>query len=214
MIKLALVDDDAIVRDNFRRIFSLFDEVKILWAAKDGEDALKRLQDALVIPDVILMDIEMRKMNGIEATHKIRAGHPEIKIVMLSIVNDEERVRQAFFAGAEGYLLKDEKPLKMLELIKDAIDERFPLSPAIARLMLNSLRKSSKTRQNPEKFHLTKREIEILKHLVLGETYKKIGHALNVSPLTVRSHMENIYNKLNVNSKVEAVSDAIRNGWF
>jgi len=214
MIKLALVDDSAAVRDNLERIFDLFDEVKILWIAGDGKAAVQKIKKGINLPDVILMDIEMRVMSGIEATRRIKALQSNIKVVMLSIVRNKEEVQQAIYAGADGYLLKDEKPLKMLELIKDALEDRYPLSPEIAKQTFQSIRKSASPQKSPDDYQLTKREIEILEYLVSGQTYTEMAEHLSVSPLTIRSHMENLYRKLNVHNKVEAVSIAIKNSWF
>ncbi len=214
MIKLAIVDDSPVIRENLERVFSLFDEIEICWIAKDGEEAVWEVEKGLAIPDVILMDIEMRVMNGIEATQRIKSVKPDIKVVILSVVREENLVQQALQAGADGYLLKDEKPMKMLELIKNAVEGRFPLSPEIAQQTLKTLRNSGSPKESPKDYQLTKREQEVLKHLVGGKTYQQIAEELVVSPLTIRSHMENLYRKLNINNKAEAVSIAVKNGWF
>jgi DNA-binding NarL/FixJ family response regulator len=212
-IKLAIVDDRPEIRESLHQIFSLFDEVEICWMAKDGEEAIWEVEKDLSIPDVILMDIEMRVINGIEATKRIKSIKPQITIVVLSVVRDESLVKQAILAGADGYLLKDEKPLKMLELVKYALEGRFPLSPEIARQTVDRLRTADNPQKSPQDYHLTKREKEVLMHLVAGKTYQQIAEELLVSPLTIRSHMENLYRKLSVNSKAEAVALAVKNGW-
>jgi len=111
-------------------------------------------------------------------------------------------------------LLKDEKPLTMLELIKNALEGRFPLSPLIAQQTLKTLRNSDNSKKTPKDYQLTKREMEVLKHLIEGKTYQQIAEVLIVSPLTIRSHIENLYRKLNVNNKAEAVAIAVKNQWF
>lgn len=214
MIKLAIVDDNAVVRDNLKQIFNLFEEVTILWIAKDGEEAVWKVENDLEKPQVILMDIQMRVMNGIEATKRIKALNPAVKVVMLSVVQEKEDVQHAFRAGADGYLLKDEKPLKMLELVKNALENRYPLSPAIAQQTFQTFRKSIESKQSPVDYQLTKRETEVLEQLVLGKSYQEIANKLVISPLTVRSHMENLYHKLNVNKKAKAISIALKNNWF
>jgi DNA-binding NarL/FixJ family response regulator len=214
MIKLAIVDDSSAIRENLERIFELFDEVEICWVAKDGEEAVWQVEKALHLPHIILMDIEMRVMNGIEATQRIKAINEKVKVVMLSVVRSEDLAQKALQAGADGYLLKDEKPLKMLELLKTALEGRFPLSPEIARQTMATLRNNNSAKKTPQDFQMTQRELEVLKNLVQGKTYQQIAEVLIVSPLTIRSHMENLYRKLSVHNKAEAVAIAVRNGWF
>ena len=214
MIRLAIVDDNQGIRDNLKQIFGFFDEVELDWVLTDGEEAVGMIECGR-IPDVILMDIEMRKMNGIDATREIKELNSEVKIIMLSVFRDEKNLKDAIAAGADGYLLKDEKPLKMLEMIKNAMEDRFPLSPEMARHTMKVIRSMENAdKVSPETFRLTKRETEVLKHLVAGRTYKEIADALIVSPLTVRSHMENLYRKLEVHNKAEAIHLAMTNNWF
>lgn len=215
MIKVAVVDDNRAVRESLAQLLNFFDDLQLLWVAVDGEEAVIRIEGGLNIPDVILMDIEMRKLNGIDATRKIKNLHPEIKVLVLSVVKMEDKVNEALIAGADGYLLKGEKPLKIIELIKNVVEDRLPLSPEIKDIMLKNYRnKVEPSKKSMSEYNLTHRETEVLQYLVAGRTYQQIATALMVSPFTIRRHMENLYRKLAVNSKAEAVAIALRNRWF
>lgn len=213
MIKVALVEDQREIRENMERIFAIFDEVKLVFSAADGADAIREVS-AGNLPDVILMDIEMRDVDGITATTQIKEEHPEIKILMLSVFDQKEKVKAALSAGADGYLLKGEKPMQILQLIKDAVDGRLPMSADIAAKTLSMFRSGAAAGSGIEEFGLTRREIEVLEQLVIGRTYQDIGEYLHISPLTVRSHMENLYRKLQVHNKAEAIGLALKNHWF
>jgi DNA-binding NarL/FixJ family response regulator len=213
MIKLAIVDDNESIRDSLKQVFQLFDEIEVVWTATDGEEAVHIIEDDHPA-DVILMDIEMRKMDGITATDRIKTFNPAIKIVMLTIFEDESNLVNALRAGADGYLLKGEKPLKMIGLIKDAMEDRFPLSPEMAKKAMQIFRDHENAQKTDlGQYGLTKREKEVLDFLVSGKTYKQIADEMIVSPFTIRSHMENLYRKLDVHNKAEAVALAMRNGW-
>ncbi len=215
MVTIAVVDDSRAIRENLARVFELFDGIELVWTETDGESAIRRIQTGRPRPDVVLMDIEMRKVGGIEATRDIKLMAPEVKILMLSVSDTEAHLKAALAAGADGYILKGEKPMKMLQLIQDVLEDRFPLSPVMAkkarRMMVEGM--SADTRKQPSDFRLTKRETQVLALLTEGGTYQGIARALSISPLTVRSHMDNLYRKLGVNSKAEATAIAVKNGW-
>ena len=214
MIQLAIVDDNESIRKSLKQVFELFDEIDVVWTATDGEEAVNIVEDGHAA-DAILMDIEMREMDGITATDRIKSYNPAVKIIMLTIFEDETSLVKALRAGADGYLLKGEKPLKMVSLIKDALENRFPLSPEVAEKAMQIFRREpNNPKVNIDEFHLTKREKEVLNFLVSGKTYKQIADEMIVSPFTIRSHMENLYRKLDVHNKAEAVTMATRNGWF
>jgi DNA-binding NarL/FixJ family response regulator len=215
MIKVAIVDDNRVVRESLAQVFSFFEDMQLVWVAADGEEAVKLIESDLIIPEVVLMDIEMGVMNGIEATRLIKAMHPEIKVLVLSVVKMEEKVIEAIAAGADGYLLKGEKPLTIIELIKNVVEGRLPLSPEVTAIMLKNIRGTLEpSKKAVTDYNLTRRETEVLQHLVAGRTYQQIADVLVVSPLTIRSHMENLYRKLSVHNKAEAVALAVRNAWF
>ena len=215
MIRVTLTDDRHDVRQNFEHILSYFDDIKLLWSVDDGDTAVKRIQTERPLPDVMLMDIEMHRLNGIEATRLIHELHPEIKIVMLSIFEDENNIFEAICAGASGYLLKDEPPAILHQSIIDAHTGRTPMSPLVARKALELLRTAPAPRAlQPADYGLSERQMEILQHLARGLTYKAIAQELFLSPHTVRSHVDSIFAKLQVNSKVEASNLAAKNRWI
>ena len=214
MIKVALVEDNRELRENMERLFSIFEEIELIFSVEDGAEAIRAVNTLEDSPDVILMDIEMRDIDGITATSQIKKDHPEIKILMLSVFDQKEKVKAALSAGADGYLLKGEKPMKILDLIKEAVEGRLPMSPDIAQKTRGMFRAAIEGNSGMEDFGLTRREKEVLEQLVIGRTYQEIGEYLHISPLTVRTHMENLYRKLKVHNKAEAIGLALKNSWF
>jgi len=221
-IKIILVEDSSQLRNTLVKNLSLFEEVKILYTAENGKDALIKLKEYTVLPDVILMDIDMPLMNGIQATHEIKKRYAnQIKIIMLTVFDDDDKLFDAIVAGAMGYLIKDDSVRKIIDAIKNVVDGGLSMSPSIAHKTIELLKKTNKTPQaeivsaiGPENYNLTPREIEVLELLAGGKTYKKIADELFVSDKTIKKHIENIYTKLHVNSKMEAVFLAQKYNWY
>jgi DNA-binding NarL/FixJ family response regulator len=217
IISIGLVDDNPTLLRNISQNLSIFDEIRIDFKAINGEDALQKLNSHS--PDVILMDIEMPIMNGIEATREIKIRNPNQKIMMLTVLDREDKIFDAIKAGASGYLLKDEKPSRILACIEELLDGGAPMSPVIAMKTLEMLRNQMvseqkiETVQSPESFNLSKREVEILEKIANGLNYNQIAEQLFISAKTTRKHIENIYQKLHVHSKLEAVQVAQKNRW-
>ena len=164
-----------------------------------------------VNPDVILMDIEMPFMDGIEATSIIHQKHPGVKIIMLTVFDDDENIFNAISAGANGYLLKDENPEALYNGIHSILKGGAPMSPSIALKALDILRDPDRIEKETSDFDLTRREKEILEQLSTGLSYNQIADNLVISSGTVRKHIENIYRKLQVHNKVEALDVARKN---
>ncbi|MCU0324814.1 MAG: response regulator transcription factor [Spirosomaceae bacterium] len=217
VIKVGLVDDNPTLLRNISQNLSIFDELEIDFKAINGLDALDKLNNHQ--PDVILMDIEMPAMDGIEATREIKRRNPNQKIMMLTVLDREDKIFDAIKAGASGYLLKDEKPSRILACLEELIDGGAPMSPVIAMKTLEMLRnqqvleQKTETVQSPETFNLSKREVEILEKIANGLNYNQIAEQLFISAKTARKHIENIYQKLHVHSKLEAVQIAQKNRW-
>lgn len=163
-------------------------------------------------PDVILMDIEMPEINGIEAVAMVRKEFPGINVMMQTAFENDENVFAAICAGASGYILKDTPPARILDFIVDVYQGGSPMSPSVARKVLGLLQQTQppqKSTENPENYGLTVREKEVLACLVKGLSYKMIADTCHISYETVRSHMKKIYEKLHVVSMTEAVAKAI-----
>jgi DNA-binding NarL/FixJ family response regulator len=163
-------------------------------------------------PDVVLMDIEMPGIDGVEATSLIHTKFPSIKVLIQTIFDDDEKVFKAICAGASGYILKDSTPAKLLESIEEVHTGGAPMSPTIASKVLRLFQKIAPQTKADEDEVLTKREKEILSLIVDGYTFKQIAEKTFISYETVRSHVKNIYKKLHVASSTEAVVKALRQG--
>lgn len=207
-IKVGLVEDNPQLAQSLKENISSFENVEVLFVAYNGQDALQKLFSCN--PDIILMDINMPVMNGIEATKRIKHQFPNIKIIMLTIFDDGDNLFNSILAGATGYLLKDENPGRILVAFEEAMEGGSPMSPVIATKSLQLIRgKNPDGIQKGNEYNLTKREIEILELIAKGETYLQIANKIFVSPKTVRKHIENIYVKLQVHNKVDAVRLAL-----
>lgn len=207
-IKVAIAEDNPNLARSIKENMSSFKDIEILFVASNGKDLLKKISSA--IPDIILMDINMPGMNGIETTGIIQHHFPKVKIIMLTVFDDEEKIFQSILAGAKGYLLKDDKPEKIIAALEEVMEGGAPMSPAIARKALQMIigKNISETKND---FNLTPREKEILEMISKGNNYHIIADKLFVSPRTVRKHIENIYTKLQVHNKVDAVRLALYN---
>lgn len=221
-VRIQIVDDNATLLRSISRNLSAFEEVDIVCTAHDGHHAISQAEAHQ--PEVILMDIEMPGMDGIEATALLRVRLPAVKVLMLTVFDREDKIFDAIKAGASGYLLKDERPSRIVQAIEEILDGGAPMSPGIALKTLNMLRQQTivvsnqtlnlKTIRPPEAFSLSAREIGILELVVDGLTPQQIGDKLFISAKTVRKHIENIYEKLHIHSRIDAVKLAGLNQWF
>lgn len=210
-IKTALAEDNNLLAQSIREKLEFFEDIiEFKYRAANGKILLNLLEVNHNI-DVILMDIEMPEMDGITAVKKINELYPQIKIIMLTVFDDEERIFSSIQSGADGYLLKDETPEKIIEGIKMIMEGGAPMSPSIAAKSLKLLRNSDVKPLPKTDFKLSEREIGILEQISKGLDYKKIAENLFISPSTVRKHIENIYKKLQVHNKMEAVQKAQQN---
>lgn len=212
VIRIALAEDIPNLARAMKDKLALNEKFKLKHHALNGKALIEYLEQDHNI-DVILMDIKMPEMNGVAATEIISKRWPHVKIVMCTIFDDDEHIFNAILAGAAGYLLKDESPQNLFRAIEECLEGGAPMSPFIAKRSLELLRKggpANNAEVPSEDYNLTKREIEILEQLCKGLTYTAIADNLFVSPGTVRKHIENIYRKLHVNNKVEAIQLAER----
>lgn len=190
---------------------SFYENIFIKTTAENGVEILKKLEDEKHL-QLILMDIEMPVKNGIEATSEIKSKYPHIKIIMLTVFDNDEHIFNAIKAGADGYLLKDIEPQKLYNGILETLNGGAAMNPSIALKTLKLLRNPQKFEDQPkEEINLTDREIEVLEQICKGLSYTAIAENLFVSPSTIRKHTENIYQKLQVHSKLEAIEKAKNN---
>ncbi|HOZ74934.1 MAG TPA: response regulator transcription factor [Flavobacterium sp.] len=212
MKKLVIVDDNIFLQKTILEKLAFFEDVNCKFTANDGKELLQKLEANHNI-DLVLMDIEMPEMNGIEATLQVKSKYPHIKIIMLTVFDNDENIFNAIKAGADGYLLKDVNPRELYDGITETLNGGAAMNPSIAFKTLKLLRNpiDFENRIDQEDIKLTPREIDVLEQLSKGLTYTVIADNLILSPSTIRRHIENIYTKLQVHSKLEAVQKARNN---
>ncbi|NHN28036.1 response regulator transcription factor [Flavobacterium jejuense] len=210
-MRIAIVDDNSFLISSIKEKLSFFEEIQIKFTASNGSELMEKLGKNSHL-DAILMDIEMPIMNGIEATLVVKQKYPQIKIIMLTVFDNDENIFNAIKAGADGYLLKDVNPHALFNGIVETLNGGAAMNPSIALKTLKLLRNPiSFEDATKEEINLTVREIDVLEQLAQGLSYTVIAENLFLSPSTVRKHIENIYSKLQVHSKLEAVQKAKRN---
>lgn len=209
-IHIAIAEDSSFALQGLQSRLSNYPELVIKSTAKNGKELLDNLLNYCNI-DLILMDLQMPEMNGIEATQLIKSKYPHIKVLILTTFDDDENLFNAILAGASGYLLKSDTGVEIFQAIMDTISGGAAMSPVIALKTLQLVRKPLDPNIKREDFGLTDREIELLNQVKNGLTYEEIASNLFISYHTVRKHIENIYKKLQVNNKMEAVKKASEN---
>lgn len=214
-IRIAIADDNTFLLKAVAEKVSFFDNLELRFHALNGEEFLEKLKVNNAI-DVVLMDIEMPVMNGIEATEAIKKRYPHIKVIILTVFDNDENIFKAIKAGADGYLLKEIDAKDLHDGIVETLNGGAAMTPSIALKTLRLLRNPIQIDNAKEKedVKLSERETEVLEQLSKGLSYTKISENLVLSPSTVRKHIENIYKKLQVHSKIEAVQKARDNNWI
>ena len=220
-IRIAVVDDNQINRNSFIQKISQFPNIDLSIIASSGHEFLESIKGLPLqsLPSVVFMDIEMPGLNGIETIRLAKPIHDEMHFIVLTIFEDEENIFEAIQAGASGYLLKHESHHILNHAIHEVLEfGGAPMSPAIARKTLKLLgqQKSNDIKPNSDLIDslLSEREREVLVQLVNGYDAKRIAELTNISTLTVRKHISNIYHKLHVNSKAQVISMAHKNHWL
>mgnify|MGYP000356736815 CR=1 FL=1 len=208
-IKVAIADDNTFLISAVKEKLSFFEDLKVKFSAMNGSELLEHLSSNHNL-DVILMDIEMPVLNGIEATEIVKQKYPHIKIIMLTVFDNDENIFNAIKAGADGYLLKEVAPEDLYNGILETLNGGAAMNPSIALKTLKLLRNPIQIENIKEKedITLTSRETEVLEHLSKGLSYNAIADNLILSTGTIRKHIENIYKKLQVHNKLEAVQKA------
>lgn len=209
-LKICIAEDNYFLVKAIKEKLSFFEDISVKFHANNGAELIGKLEENHNI-DVILMDIQMPEMDGIKATEIVKKKYPQIKVIMLTVVDDDDCVFKAIKAGANGYLLKEINAEKLYKSLKEVTQGGAPMTPSIALKTLNLLRNPDFSKSKVNEIidvKLTKRETEILIQLSKGLNYNSISDNLIISPSTVRKHIENIYKKLQVHSKMEAVIKA------
>jgi two-component system, NarL family, response regulator DegU len=221
--KIAIIDDHQLFREGVKRILDFEPNFEVVAEGDDGSDALALVEEHH--PDVIIMDINMPRKNGVEATRELIDHYPESKVLILSIHDDENYVSHALKTGATGYLLKEMDADALIEAVKVVADGGSYLHPKVTHNLVKEYRRLALNDENVDAgqfqqaevrrpLHLlTRRECEVLQMLADGKSNRGIGEALFISEKTVKNHVSNILQKMNVNDRTQAVVEAIKNGW-
>jgi len=199
MHKVVIVEDNVPLSDAFKEIINDSEDFKVVDAYTSCEDAIKYLKQDQ--PNIILMDIELPGMSGVEGTKTIKSLSPDVIIIVVTVYENSEVVFDALCAGASGYLTKNISSSRLIEAMKEAILGGAPMSIRIARMVVQSFRKATNS-------NLSDREIEVLKLLASGKSYQSIGDELFISRNTIKFHIKNIYEKLQVQNKEQAIKKA------
>lgn len=210
--KVLLVDDHALFRKGIASLLKDIDRLEIVGEASNGREALEKA--IMIRPDIIIMDVEMPEMNGVEAVKRIKEELPECTVVMLTIADDDDNLFNSIKNGAQGYLLKSMDPDSLLEEVRGLIRGEVALSKAVASKILNEFASICKKHQDIsfQKFSLTEREAEILSFVGQGVTNKEIAISLSITENTVKNHLCNIMKKLHLQNRVQLATFAWREG--
>jgi DNA-binding NarL/FixJ family response regulator len=200
-VRVALVEDDNDLRMSIKTLLGRSSWIRVVADYADAESALADI--ARRKPEVVLMDVNLPKMDGVECVRQLKTILPEAHFLMLTVHDDNDSLFNSILAGADGYLLKDTVPARLLEAIQEVRTGGSPMTPQIARRIVQCFRKSGPVRANLE--NLTPREMEVLEQLALGNRYKEISDNLKISLDGIRFHIRGVYNKLHVHSRTEAV---------
>lgn len=208
MIKILIVDDHAVVRKGIRALLATETDLEVIGEAVDGEQAVALYQE--LKPDLLLLDLIMPKVNGIEVIKKIKGDHPQAKILVLTSFAADDQVFPAIKAGALGYLLKDTEPDDLINAIHQVYLGESSLSPTVARKVLEEVFHPAQKPLSPDP--LTNREVDVLLVLAKGKSNRDIAEELSISETTVRTHVSNILGKLHLASRTEAALYALKEG--
>jgi DNA-binding NarL/FixJ family response regulator len=206
-IRALIVDDHPVTREGLRTALELSDDVAVVGEASSGEEAVDRAGE--LTPDVVFMDVRMPGMDGIEATRRILEVAPETKVILITIDESRGAIAQAIQAGVSGYLLKDASADALIDAARNAIEGNAVIHPQLTRTFIEEVRLAE---PNQDQTPLSKREREILQKVADGATTKQVASELGISPHTVKTHLERIFEKLGANDRAQAVAIAIRTG--
>lgn len=205
-MRVMIVDDHPVTRDGLRAALGTAEDVEVVGEASSGEEAVKVVNE--VEPDVVFMDVRMPGMNGIEATKAIRQGNPGTRVILFTVDESRASIAEAIQAGVSGYLLKDVGVDELVNAARLALEGKAVIHPALTQAFIEEVRLVDRKPEAP----LSRREIEILQRVAYGATTKEVADKLGISPHTVKTHLERIFEKLGANDRAQAVAIAIRQG--
>lgn len=205
-MRVMIVDDHPVTRDGLRAALGTAEDVEVVGEASSGEEAVKVVNE--VEPDVVFMDVRMPGMNGIEATKAIRQGNPDTRVILFTVDESRASIAEAIQAGVSGYLLKDVGVDELVNAARLALEGKAVIHPTLTQAFIEEVRLVDRKPEAP----LSRREIEILQRVAYGATTKEVADKLGISPHTVKTHLERIFEKLGANDRAQAVAIAIRQG--
>ncbi|NJN95908.1 MAG: response regulator transcription factor [Anaerolineales bacterium] len=217
---IMLVDDHPLFRQGLRRVLEAEDDLEVIMEVADGEEGLRLAKQLL--PHVVIMDINLPHMNGLQATRELKQAAPEVAVIMLTAYHDDEQIFHAVRAGAAAYFPKDITPRRLVEAIRQVskgnyvVDDEVLNKPEVATWLLQQFDKVAYVDGMPNEMFapLSPREMEILQHIARGQSNKEVAYALGISRQTVKNHMTSILRKLAVNDRTQAALYAVRRGWI
>jgi DNA-binding NarL/FixJ family response regulator len=207
-IKVMIVDDHPVVREGLRQLLEVGDSIQVIAEASSGLECLQLLEKSS--PNLIFMDIRMPGISGIEATRLVCQKYPQVKVIMLTIYEDDQYVTGAIQAGAKGYVLKNVSRDELIKIIGHVMEDQAFLDPSVTAPIFSRLQRGTRTPAQAKNILLTRRELEVLKGIVAGHTDRTIAKSLHISEHTVRSHIKSLYKKLRVSSRAQAVAKALQ----
>lgn len=206
-----LVDDQLLFRKGMRALLEEADDFEVIGEASNGLEAIERIRTK--VPDIVLMDVQMPLCNGVDATRRLKAEYTRVKVVMLTVSDDDDALFEAIRAGADGYLLKDLRPEELFEMMHGVLRNETPISPAVAGKLLGEFRRRPwRESSDAVGWDLTQREKEILQLVAGGQSNAEIAAQLFIVEGTVKNHLHNILEKLQLHNRVQAAAFAIREG--
>ena len=207
--KIMIVDDHLVVREGLRQLLETVDHIEVVAEASSGFECLELIEKSS--PDIILMDVKMPGINGIETTRLVCEKYPNVKVIMLTIYDDDQFVKEAIRVGAKGYILKKVERDELIKIIDHVIEDRAFLDPNVTASVFGRLREEKETfHGKTQNTSLTRRELEVLKCVVEGHIDRAISEVLYISEHTVRSHIKSIFRKMQVSSRSQMVAKALR----
>ncbi len=207
-ITVLIVDDHAIVRQGLRTFLDLLEDIEVIGEAANGLEAIEKVR--ALQPDVVLLDLVMPEMGGLEALPQIHGCCPDSQIIVLTSFGEDEKGFPAIRAGAQGYLLKDTPPKEIGEAIRDASEGQMPLHPDVVKKLMTHTAQKNLADADPDA--LTERELDVLRLIARGRNNREIGEELSISPKTVKTHVSHILDKLHLADRTQAAIYALKNG--